>query len=276
MAVITLTTDFGTKDHFVAAIKGRILTEVPNTTIVDISHQISPFDVHESAYVLKCAYPEFPKGSIHIVGLESEWSPENEHILAMIEGHYFICADNGVLSLIAAEKKPDHINRITLPNVQPSPFPELDVFTPVACHLARGGKMEVVSKPLQELKEIKVLEPRISNNGSTITGNVIYIDHYGNVVTSITKALFEAYRNGRAFELVARRHKLSKIFNTYTALVDFDLPKNQRKGPSDFLALFNSSGHLELAIFKSDLKTVGGASSLIGLKHQDIITINFL
>ena len=171
---------------------------------------------------------------------------------------------------------PEKISRITLPNTKPSPFPELDVFTKVACHLARGGKMEVVSQPFKDLKETKVIEPRVSNNGATIAGNVIYVDHYGNVVTSITKSLFEAYRNGRAFEVIARRHKLTRIFDTYSELIDFELPKNQRKGPSDFLALFNSSGHLELTIFKSDLKTVGGASSLIGLKHQDIITINFL
>ena len=135
--------------------------------------------------------------------------------------------------------------------------------------------MEVVSQPFAELKEIKLIAPRVTNNGATLTGNVIYIDHYGNVVTSITKALFEAYKNGRSFELIARRHKLNAIFSTYSELIDYDLPKNQRKGPSDFLALFNSAGHLELSIFKSDLKTVGGASSLIGLKHQDIVTINF-
>ncbi len=276
MAIITLTTDFGTKDHFVAAIKGRILSEVPDTIIVDISHNVSPFDIHECAYILKCAYPEFPKGTIHVVGLESEWSPENEHILALIEGHYFICADNGVLSIIASATNPEKINRLTLPDSKPHPFPELEMFTKVACHLARGGKEEVVSQPFSKLKEIKVMEPRISNNGATITGHVIYIDHYGNVVTNITKALFEAYRNGREFELIARRHKLKTIFNTYTELIDFDLPKGQRRGPSDFMGLFNSSGHLELAIFKSDLKTVGGASSLIGLKRQDMITINFL
>jgi len=275
MPVITLTTDFGTKDHFVAAIKGRILSEVPEATIVDISHDISPFDVHECAYILKCTYPEFPKGCIHIIGLESEWSPESEHILAEVEGHYFICADNGVLSILADATTPKKINRITLPNTLPNPFPELEVFTKVACHLARGGKMEVVSQPHHELRDIKVIAPRLTNNGATITGNVIYIDHYGNVVTSITKALFEAYRNGRSYEVVARRHKLNSIFNTYTEIIDFELPKSQRKGPSDFLALFNFYGHLELAIFKSDLKTVGGASSLIGLKHQDIITINF-
>jgi S-adenosylmethionine hydrolase len=276
MAIITLTTDFGIKDHFVAAIKGRILSEVPDTVIVDISHEVSPFDVQECAYILKCAYSEFPQGTIHIVGLESEWSPENEHLLALIDGHYFICANNGVLSIILSETKPEKINRLTLPNSRPHPFPELNVFTKVACHLARGGKEEVVSQPFGTLKEAKVMEPRISNNGATITGNVIYIDHYGNVVTSITKTLFEAYRNGREFELIARRHRLNSIFKTYSELIDFDLPKNQRKGPSDFLALFNEAGYLELAIFKSDLKTVGGASSLIGLKRQDMITINFL
>ncbi|MEM1258529.1 MAG: SAM-dependent chlorinase/fluorinase [Bacteroidota bacterium] len=276
MAIITLTTDFGTKDHFVAAMKGRILSEVPETTIIDISHEVSPFDVHECAYILKCTYSEFPKGSIHIIGLESEWSPENEHILALIEGHYFISANNGILSILTSEIKPEKLNRISLPDTAPSSFPELEVFVKVACHLARGGKMEVVGQPFSGLKEVKVIAPRLSNNGATITGNVIYIDHYGNAVTSITKALFEAYRNGRSFEVIARSHTLTVIFNTYSELIDFELPKNQRKGASDFLALFNSAGHLELSIFKSDLKTVGGASSLIGLKHQDIITINFL
>lgn len=276
MAIITLTTDFGTKDHFVAAIKGRILTEVGETIIVDISHRISPFDIYECAYVLKCAYPEFPKGTIHLVGLESENTPENEHLLVSMDDHFFIAANNGVLSILAANRNPEKIGRIRLPNHGASPFPELEVFTKVACHLARGGKEEVVSQPFDALKETKVIEPRISNNGATIIGNVIYIDHYGNVVTNITRPLFEAYRNGRPFELVARRQKLRDIFDTYTDLIDFSLPKNQRKGPSDFLALFNSSGHLELAIFKSDLRTVGGASSLIGLKRDDVITINFL
>lgn len=276
MAVITLTTDFGTKDHFAAAIKGRILSEVPGTTIVDISHEVSPFDVHECAYLLHCSYGEFPKGTIHIIGLESEWSPETEHLLVLLEGHYFICADNGVLSILTATTPAQKINRIQLPNEPPTAFPELHIFTKVACHLARGGKEEVVSIPHKQLKEIRELEPRITNDGDTISGNVIYIDHYGNVVTNITKATFEAYRNGRAFELIARRHKLRTIFTTYAELVDYNLPKNQRKGPSDFLALFNSSGYLELAIFKSDLKTVGGAASLIGLGRQDVITINFL
>ena len=275
MAIITLTSDFGLKDPFVGALKGRILSQVPDTRIIDISHDVSPFDVHECAYIVKQAFQEFPKGSIHIIGIASEQTPESEHLLAVIDGHYFIAADNGVLSILSKEHKLLRLNEITLPNSGPTSFPELDVFPSVACHLARGGKEEVVSKPISKIKEVKLVEPRISNEGRTITGNVIYIDHLGNVVTNISKSLFEAYRNGRSFELTVRRQRLNTIFNTYSEMVDFELPHNQRKGPSDFLAIFNHSGLLELAIYKSNMKTVGGASTLIGLGRHDVITINF-
>ncbi len=276
MAIITLTTDFGGKDHFVAAIKGRILSEVVDTTIVDISHEISPFDIHECAYILKHTYREFPPGTIHIIGVDAEQSPENQHLIALLEGHYFIGANNGVLSLMVGNTPPEKILEITIPNTVYNSFQELEVFTKVACHLARGGKAEVVGKPFEGLKEVKDFEPQITNDGKTITGKVIYIDHYGNVITNIKKGLFEAYRNGRPFEILARTARLSSVFESYNQLIDFSLPRHQRKGPSDFLALFNAAGHLELAIYKSDLKTVGGASSLIGLNYRDSITVNFL
>ena len=276
MAIITLTTDFGYKDHFVAAIKGNILKEVPEANIVDISHAISPLDTRECAYILKNSYPYFPKGTIHIVGMDSEESIENEHIVVEVDGHYFIGANNGILSLITKELSPEHVAQINIPNVQKNSFPVLEVFVKVACHLARGGKLGVVSKPFNGLKEIKELEPRIANEGKTIIGNVIYIDNYGNVITNITKALFEAYRNGRPFELIARRQKIKSIHKSYSSFINYDLPENQRNGPSDLLAIFNSSGYIEIAIYKSDLKSVGGASTLLGLGTDDMITINFL
>ncbi|GMN12066.1 SAM-dependent chlorinase/fluorinase [Croceitalea sp. MTPC9] len=276
MAIITLTTDFGYKDHFVAAIKGNILKEVPNATIVDISHAISPLDTLECAYVLKNAYHHFPKDSIHIIGMDSEESVENEHIAVFANGHYFIGANNGVISLIVKDLKPEQVTQISIPNTEINSFPVLEVFTKVACHLARGGKLGVVSNSFSSLKEIKVLEPRVTNEGKTIIGNVIYIDNYGNVVTNITKTLFEAYRNGRPFEIIARRQKITAIYNSYNDIVNYNLPKNQRKGPSDLLAIFNSSGNIELAIYKSDLNSVGGASTLLGLTNDAMITINFL
>ncbi len=276
MAIITLTTDFGHKDHFVGAIKGTILSNLPEVSIVDISHAISPFNIQECAYILKNAYRSFPPGSVHIVGVDSELSPENQHIVVQVDGHYFVSANNGVISLITSEISPEKVMEIGIPNLSPSSFPMLNVFVQVACHIARGGKLEVIGKPFDALKELREFEPRITNNGNSINGNVIYIDNYGNVITNIQRSLFEAYRNGREFELIARTTKMKTIHTSYNGIVNFDLNKAQRKGPGDALALFNSAGYVELAIYKSDLNTVGGASTLLGLNYRDTVTINFL
>jgi len=275
MAIITLTTDFGYKDHFVGAIKGTIFTELEDAKIVDISHAISPFNIQECAYILKNSYKAFPKGTIHIVGVDAECTVENQHLAVYVDGHYFILANNGVSSLITAEIKPDKVVELKIPNPQPGAFPVLEVFVKVACHIARGGTLEVVGKKFDNLRQLKEFSPRITNNGNTIAGGVIYIDNYGNVVTNIQKSLFEAYRKGRDFELLARNKKISRIENNYSDIIDFELDKNQRKGPGDLLALFNSADYIELAIYKSDPNTVGSASSLLGLDYRDTVTINF-
>ncbi|WP_127019258.1 SAM hydrolase/SAM-dependent halogenase family protein [Flagellimonas beolgyonensis] len=275
MAIITLTTDFGYKDHFVGAVKGAILNNLPDARIVDISHAISPFNIQECAYILKNAYTSFPKGSVHIVGVDSEISPENQHIVVLVDGHYFISANTGVISLITSEIKPEKVVEIQLPNVQVDAFPEQHIFVPVACHIARGGKLEVIGRPFHELRELREFEPRVINEGKTISGNVIYIDNYGNVVTNIQKNLFEAYRNGRNYEIIARTTKIKEVHQSYNGIINFSLDRVQRKGPGDALALFNSAGYIELAIYKSDLNTVGGASTLLGLNYRDTVTINF-
>ncbi|MER3373783.1 MAG: SAM-dependent chlorinase/fluorinase [Allomuricauda sp.] len=276
MAIITLTTDFGIKDHFVGAVKGTILSNLPDVNIVDISHAISPFNIQECAYILKNAYRSFPEGTVHIVGVDSELSPENQHIVVQVDGHYFVSANSGVISLITSEVKPEKVVEISIPNVISGSFPVMNVFIQVACHIARGGKLEVIGKPFDALRELREFEPRIINEGKTISGNVIYIDNYGNVVTNIQRSLFNAYRNGRDFEVTARTTKIKEIHNSYNGIINYDLDKNQRKGPGDALALFNSAGYIELAIYKSDLNSVGGASSLLGLNYRDTVTINFL
>ncbi len=275
MAIITLTTDFGLKDHFVGAIKGTIYRDLEDARIVDISHSISPFNIQECAYILKNSYKAFPEGTIHIVGVDSEPTIENQHIAVLVDHHYFISANNGVISLITSMINPEKVVEINIPNPIHGSFPVMDVFVQVACHLARGGTLEVVGKPFRELKELKEFAPRITNNGNTIVGSVIYIDNYGNVITNIQKAFFESSRKGRAFELNARNKKLNQIHNKYSDIINFDLEKTQRKGPGDLLALFNSAGYIELAIYKSDLNTVGGAATLLGLDYRDTIIINF-
>ena len=152
----------------------------------------------------------------------------------------------------------------------------MDVFVKVACHIVRGGTLEVVGKSFDGLKDLRDFSPRITDEGKKIVGSIIYIDNYGNVVTNIQKSLFEAYRKGRLFELHARTSLITRILDNYSDIVNYDLDRSKRKGAGDLLALFNSSGYIELAIYQSNLKTVGGASTLLGLDYRDTITINFI
>jgi S-adenosylmethionine hydrolase len=275
MPVITLTTDFGLKDHFVGVVKGTILNELDSVKIVDISHQVNPFHIQECAYILKNAYKAFPPGTIHIVGVDAEKTPEKTHLAIKVDDHYFITADNGVIGLVTDVIKPEKIVEINLPNVENGSFPVLDVFVKVACHLARGGTLDIIGKPVLEWKMLKEYEPRVNNNNSTIVGSVIYIDNYGNVVTNITKSLFESYRKGRTFTVEARNKKINEIYNKYSDLIRFDLPPAQRRRAGDLLALFNSNGYLELSIYMSNPRTIGGASTLLGLDYRDTVLINF-
>lgn len=277
MAIITLTTDFGEKDYFAGAVKGAIYTELEQQVkIVDISHSISPFHISEAAYIIKNAYNSFPKGSIHIIGIDSEFTPENKHLAVLLDDHYFICANNGILSLLAAEIKPAKIVEINIHDKLQTNFPVLDVFVKVASHLARGGTLEVIGKSIGEIKHNKQFEPIVNNDSNQIMGHVIYIDNYGNVVTNISRKLFENVGKGRKYKLSARMVGFETIHESYSGWINFEQEKEKR-GSEDGkkLALFNSAGYIELAIYKSNPSTVGSASTLFGLEIRDTVTINF-
>ncbi|WP_025743140.1 SAM hydrolase/SAM-dependent halogenase family protein [Aquimarina pacifica] len=275
MPIITLTTDFGIKDHFVSAVKGAIYTELPDAKVVDISHEISPFHITEAAYIIQNAYKSFPKGTIHIVGIDSELNPENKHIAVLLDDHYFICANNGLICLITSEFNPEKIVEINIHEATVSNFPVLDVFVNVACHIARGGTLEVIGKPITEIKTITGMTPIINVGGSQIVGSIIYIDNYGNLITNITRKLFEEVGKGRRFKIAARTAVFEKVYTRYSDAINFDIEKSKREEDGKKLAIFNSSGYLELAIYKSNPKTVGGASSLFGLYYRDTVSISF-
>ncbi|MDC7995304.1 SAM hydrolase/SAM-dependent halogenase family protein [Altibacter sp. HG106] len=273
--IITLTTDFGEKDHFVGAVKGALYSELDTLRIVDISHSISPFHLTEAAYIIQNAYRSFPKGSVHIIGIDSELNPENTHIAVYLDEHYFICADNGIISMLASVVKPEKIVEINIHDRIISNFPVLDVFVKVACHICRGGTLEVIGKPVDQLKELKGIQPVVNAENNQIIGNVIYIDNYGNVICNITKTLFEEIGKGRPFKITARRAGFTKIYSHYSDAINFELPKEKREEDGKKLALWNSSQYLELAIYKSNPTTVGSASTLFGLAYRDTITVNF-
>ena len=275
MPIVTLTTDFGHKDYSVSVIKGALIQQISNVRIIDISHEISPYNPSETAYILKNAFQSFPKGSIHIIGVESEWTPENSHLVMEFQEHYFISSDNGVLSLIKEDFVATKIVEINIHEKVISAFPVLDVFINVAAHIARNGKLEVIGKSITEIKELTNIKPVINKDKNQILGSVIYIDNYGNLVTSIKESLFHEVGKSRDFTIFARNVKFKKIYKSYSQAINFNLPKGKREEDGKKIALFNTAGHLELAVYKSNPLTVGGAGSLFGLGYRDPVTVQF-
>ena len=275
MSIITLTTDFGNKDFFVASVKGAILSGVKNALIVDISHEIQPYNHSEAAYVLKNAYKTFPKGTIHIIGVESELTPENRHIAMVFEGHYFIGSDNGIFSMIKDDLKAEKIVEINIHENESSSFYVLDAFVKVASHLSRMGKLEVIGKTIKTIKQITNINPVVNNKENQILGSVIYIDNYGNVVTNINRKFFNEIGKSRDYKIFARTVKFENIYESYTDAIDFSSPKEKREEDGKKIAIFNSANHLELGIYKSNPKTYGSAASLFGLDYRDPITVKF-
>lgn len=275
MPVVTLITDFGNKDYAVAAVKGAVLSTVENPQIIDISHQIEPYNVTQAAYILKNAYKSFPKGSIHIVGVESEKTPENNHLAMFFDGHYFLGADNGIFSMIMGDLKADKIVTINIHDQSAITVPVLDAFIKVAAHLSRNGTLEVIGKATPQIRELVELRPVINPTGDQLVGSVIYVDNYGNVITNITRKLFNEVGKSRSFTIFARNVKFRKVYESYSGAIDFTIPKEKRDEDGKKIALFNDADHLELAIYKSNPQSVGSAYTLFGLEYRDSVTVKF-
>jgi S-adenosylmethionine hydrolase len=275
MSIITLTTDYGLKDHFVGALKGKILSEYSEIQIVDISHDIDPFNTVEASYIIGAAYGSFPKGTVHIIGVDIELNKENKHLVMQWNDHYFIAADNGILSMLSQKIVPQKIVSINIHDRLPTDATDLDVFVKVACHIAKGGLLNVIGKEIKTIKQVTDLQATVSSEGDVLKGYVIYIDHFGNVVTNISKKQFLEVAKGRAYEIVLKTKNIKTILPNYSAIATSD--KYEIKNyEGEKLALFNEAGFLEIAVFRSNPSKVGSASSLLGLNYRDVITIKFV
>jgi S-adenosylmethionine hydrolase len=274
MSIITLTTDYGLKDHFVGALKGKILSQYSEASIIDISHYIDPFNTVEASYIIGAAYLSFPKGTVHIIGVDLEFNKENQHIAMQWNGHYFIAADNGILSMLSQKIVPQKIVSINIHDRLPNEATDLDVFVKVACHIAKGGLLNVIGKEIKSIKQVTDLQAVVSSDNNSIKGYVIYIDHFGNVVTNISKKQFLEVAKGRPYEIVLRTKNIKTILPNYSAIASSDkYPIKNYEGEK--LALFNEAGFLEIAVFKSNPSKLGSANSLLGLNYRDVINIVF-
>ena len=275
MPIITLTTDFGLKDHFLGSVKGALYQDIPDVKIVDISNNISPFNIIEAAYIIENSYKNFPVGTIHIIGVDSEFNVEKKHLVIYLDEHYFICADNGILSLLCNKIMPEKIVEINIFDNKNTTFPVLDVFVKVAAHIHRGGTIDLVGTKAEKIIDVHEINPILNNKKKEIIGHVIYIDNYGNVVLNITQNIFKKFGKSRPYVINARNYKFNRIYRTYSDAIKFEINKESRKEEGKKIALFNKSNYLELAIYKSNPILTGGASSLFGLNYRDTVTINF-
>ena len=274
MSIITLITDFGHKDYFVGALKGKILSEHKEAIIVDISHEIDLFNTLEASYCIEAAYHNFPKGTIHIIGVDSERVGDTQHIAMQWDDHYFICADNGILNTLIQKKIPQKIVAITIHDRLNTDVSDMDVFAAVACHISRGGLLNVIGKEIQSLKSVSVLTSTISDDLAEIKGQIVYIDSFGNCVTNISQKQFNDTIRSRKFEIIIKNKKITRLHKSYSDFPVSDT-KQLKDLEGDFLALFNENGYLEIAIYKSNPKTVGSAATLLGLHFRDSISIKF-
>lgn len=265
MSIITLTTDMGLKDHYVAVVKGAIYSQVPDARIVDISHSITPFDNSQTAFVLRHAYPEFPRGTVHLIGVNPEATGTSPHLVARHDGQFFIGADNGIFPLIF-DGMPQEAFELTMKlEDDHAIFPLKNVFVKAAAHLLKGGTAEVIGRRTVHIKEMLSFRPATDN--LTIRGAVIYIDSYGNVVTNIARLQFQDLVKGQPFRITFGRvsYDITTLSKSYG-----DVPQGER------LAFFGSSGHLEIALNKGVDGAGGGAAGLLGLHVNDPVRVELV
>lgn len=258
MSIITLTTDLGLKDHYVASLKGRIYSQLPSAKVIDITHLIDKHNIVQAAFTLKNAYKDFPEGSVHIIGVKPLVDSYSQHVVVCYDNHYFIGADNGIFSLIFDQPvQAIYSIRLQVP-VESLAFPTKYIFAPSACHILKGGKPELLGQRLEGIREMVMVAPIV--NANFIRGVIQYIDSFGNLISNIKKEVFYQACQNRPFSINLRSSNFSirKISQTYNNVPEGEL-----------VALFGANDYLEIAIHS------GPANSLLGLKFNDLISIDF-
>jgi hypothetical protein len=260
MAIITLTTDLGHNDSYLASVKGAIYTQLDDVKIVDISNSIEPFNIQEAAFILRNCYKDFPLGTIHIISIDDELTLNKEHLVIESDGHFFIGSDNGLFSLLFKEVLPQKIFRLNISlTTNCMTFSAKNIFAPAACHLARGGTMEIIGMPINNFVTNK-MDLTAVIEADMIRGSVIYIDSYGNAITNIKRKEFEHLKRDRSFRIIFGREDemITEISEKYS-----DVPSAEK------LAIFGENNQLQIAMNR------GFANKLLGFKIYEIIRVEF-
>lgn len=272
MQIITLTTDMGVRDHYVAAIKGAIYRHCPSAHIVDVSHTVKPFDIAEAAYYVSSCFEEFPEGTVHVVGVDSEpmvnfsGSEGSFPSIMKFKGHYFVSNDNGFFGAFLKDNEHEGFFRIddVLSRMDLFKFPTKNMLVPAACRILNGETIDSFASPFNSFKKAFAINPVIETN--LIKGSVLHIDNYGNLITNVHESLFERFGKDTPFTIFYRNkdYHIDEISATYNSV-----PNGEK------VAIFNNNGLLEIAINRGANLSNGGAERLFGVRIGDVIRIEF-
>lgn len=253
MQIVTLITDFGNKGYRSATLKGALITANPNMQIIDISHEITPFDIDEAAFILKSSYSSFPTGTIHIVNVLHYYDVDNRLVFFQYEGNYFIGPDNGIFSLV--------FEQLDVSIYTMSANHEDEHYTSTCAEILSGltqeKQLDEIGVQIDDMKRKLILQPVIAQD--EIRGAVIFVDRYGNITVNIKETLFNKIKVDRNFSLYFNRHDHIQTVSDHYMQVDIGSP----------LCNFNSHGYLEIAV------NLQRADQLLGIKRGDVIQIKF-
>lgn len=260
MAIVTLTTDWGLKDHYVASVKGSLLKSIPEVNIIDISHNINSFDTYQTSFVLKSSFRNFPDNTIHIIGVNSDASIDQPHLAVKCCNQYFIGADNGIFSMMFEKETIEIVELEVIQDNDKYTFSTKDVFIKAAKHLVDGKDFSELGNLRDNVRKAMTFAPVIEMDDDTITiiGKVIYIDRYENAITNISEDLFTEYVENKKFNINFNSFDdITAISKSY-----LDVP------PGEICVLFDSNDLLEISINQ------GNAKSLLGLSVDTRVRVN--
>jgi len=254
MKIISLTTDFGIADYFVADLKASILSQYAEVQFVDVSHQIASHDIMQAAYYLQNVQQSFPAGTIHIVAVYNYYEPKSKFIAFKRDGQYYLGPNNGVFSLVFDDVDASMVHEID--------FGEntslTTVFSNAVALISNGLPLEDIGPVIEHFHTKLPISPVITQ--SQIRATVLHIDHYNNAIINITEDQFDKIRNGREFEIYYKQtDPIRKVCKHYGEVA-----------VGEVLALFDSTGYLVIAI------NMDRASEQLNLIKNETIQINFI
>lgn len=257
MPLITFLSDFGWRDHYVAAVKAKILSEDASLQVVDISHNINKHDIIHAAYVLKSVYEDFPEGSVHLVSVNSRSESNEEMIAIEMKNHFFLGSNNGLLSLIR-EKDPDKIVEISSEKDIKGNFTAKDILATAAVNLLKSGSLDGIGKDMSSADFKKFITPKVKATREIIQGHVVHIDDYGNLITDILKYDYDILSKEKSVQIKFRNYSLTGVQDHY----------HDSQGGEAF-AIFNDQGVLEIGIKQ------GNAAELLGMEYNSMVSVKF-